>query len=183
MKKTGKAEGNEYGFERLPDGTYNLEIQEGVEFAVTKNKDTDEPIKDENGNIKESMRIPHKVIDGEHDGGDYMRFININDFGEQQIADVLAVTKLTDGFNKKFPGEVEMFDDKVRDMYKVKLPYKTYQVDLETRKANNGKEYQNVIAIRPYSKINEEGTKATSKAVADNSDDEDWIRTNEVSQE
>ena len=124
--------GMKIGFEIPDPGEYLLEIQEGID-RYTKEDDQ-----------RVSVGIPLKVdqvvgTNGTEEsiGRPVTYFITmvtkegkLVDFGEKQIANVLACTGLLDKFAEKYDGDVDMSSEKFVGDLKLQLPNKFLKMTL-----------------------------------------------------
>lgn len=132
--KGQKRETAEWGFRIPTPGWHTVQFQEGIEILTNE------------ATGKKSLIIP-TVIDEESDDAGIKLSIFApvgQDFGEQKVADVLSVTELYDAFEKKFPGDVSVFQADFIEGLKIKLPGKFAKMKVEASK--DGK-YSNVIGV------------------------------------
>jgi len=162
----------ESGFKRAGDGWHVVKFQEGI--TVLQKKDSDGGMVDavtKKGD--KSWKFP-MVVEDENDESHEASIDGIaaeNDKGEQLVADFLGATSLYATFAKNFPGEVSVFESKVMDKIKTKLPGQYMR--LKTRQSPNKNSpdnpYVNIVGFGKMSdKVEElEATlfgKAESKA-------------------
>jgi len=140
MRKQGRESGS-WGLRTAVDGWHTVCFEEGIGYLE---KDG-EIIKDKKTGTYNLIVIPAKTVsdDPEQDGINLNTVINEGtDFGEQKIADILAAAGLFAAFEKNFPGDISIWDKKVMDAVKSKLPGKFAKFRVETSK--DGK-YTNVV--------------------------------------
>ena len=114
----------ESGFERAPEGWHIFKIDEGINFLMKKNKETQEETFAVNGQGDKLWKFT-LVIDDEDDAANGIHLDQIaaeNKRGEQIVTDFLGATGLFPAFQKAFPGDVSIFDTKVMEKLKGKLP-------------------------------------------------------------
>lgn len=137
MKTQGRV-GAEWGFKNPVEGWFNVVITDDIDIITSEKSG------------KSSLKIPTKVIDGDFSGANISIFALIDtDFGEQKIADVIANVGLLEEFNKKFPGDISVFDATVIKGLHAKLPGKYLCIKLE-KYVKDGKEYGNMVQLDKY---------------------------------
>jgi hypothetical protein len=115
----------ETGFERAVDGWHITKIDEGIAYLLGKKKDGEsEAAISTNKQGDKNWKIA-LIVDDEDDESNGVKIDVIvaeNKRGEQTITDFLGATGLFAAFQKNFPGDVSVFDSKVMDKLKGKLP-------------------------------------------------------------
>jgi hypothetical protein len=140
MRKQGRESGS-WGMKVAADGWHTVCFEEGIGYLE---KDG-EIIKDKKTGTYNLIVIPAKTVSDDEDQNGISLNTVINegtDFGEQKIVDILAATGLFPAFEKNFPGDISIWDKKVMDAVKSKLPGKFAKFRTETSK--DGK-YTNVV--------------------------------------
>jgi hypothetical protein len=114
----------ESGFERVPEGWHIFKIDEGIDFLKKKNKETQEETVSVNSQGDKFWKFT-LVVDDDTDDANGIHLDQIvaeNKRGEQIVTDFLGATGLFAAFQKAFPGDVSIFDSKVMDKLKGKMP-------------------------------------------------------------
>jgi len=140
----------DWGFQAPPDGWYLMQFQGDIK----------ESIKEVDGEKRTSLQIPLKAIEA-YPGGEEAAFImsifiplsgetdQAIGFAKKKMADVLVNSGLHEAFEKRYPGDISILDQRVIDGVKVKLPDKQVMVKIETKesKKDKTKVYTNIIAL------------------------------------
>jgi hypothetical protein len=114
----------ESGFERAPEGWHIFKIDEGIDFLKKKAKDSQEETVAVNKQGDKLWKFT-LVIDDPEDDANGVHLDQIcaeNKRGEQIVTDFLGATGMFPAFQKAFPGDVSIFDTKVIEKLKGKLP-------------------------------------------------------------
>jgi len=109
----------ETGFKQAEDGWHIVKFDEGIDYL--KNKDG-EILTTKAGDKK--WKFP-MIVDDPEDESNEVRIDFItqeNQRGENMVASYLLACGLLASFEKAFPGDVSLFEQKVIDKIKVKLP-------------------------------------------------------------
>ena len=158
MRKQGRESGS-WGLRTAVDGWHTVCFEEGIGYLE---KDG-EIVKDKKTGTYNLIVIPAKIKEDDQDQDGVSLDVIVNegtDFGEQKIVDILAAAGLFAAFEKNFPGDISVWDKKVMDAIKSKLPGKFAKYRTETTK--DGK-YTNVVEFASM-KVD---TSASSKPKAD----------------
>ena len=126
---------------------------------------------------KTTLRLPmviDRVVEGpaENEGRKLSHFVPIEtEFGERQLAGILTITGLINGFSQKFGEDVDAADESFLNALKIKLPGKFVKATHELRKDQKGKDQVSVIrferfATSPPSKVDPGKGKAAGKPPA-----------------
>ena len=105
---------------------------------------------------KTTLRLPlviDRVVEGpdDNEGKKLSHFVPIEtDFGERQLAAILSLTGLIDGFAQKFGGNVNATDEPFLNAVKLKLPGKFIKVTHEVRKDQKGKDQVNIVRFERF---------------------------------
>ena len=141
----------ESGFKRAEDGWHVVKFLEGI--TILQKKDgSGEMIDATNKHGDKAWKFP-MVVDDETDIDSHDATVDgiasENDKGEQLVADFLGATSLYAAFAKAFPGEVSVFETKVMDKIKVKLPGQYLRI--KTKQSPNKKSpdnpYVNIVGF------------------------------------
>ena len=151
MKGTAQASGViEQGFKRADDGWHVVKFDEGIDYL--KNKEGEISVTKSGDN---RWKFP-LVVEDENDDNNGVKIDFItqeNDKGENMIAGFLLTVGLLAAFEKNFPGDVSLFEDKVMQKIKVKMPGQFMRI--KTKQSPNKKDpdnpYVNIIAWGPMS--------------------------------
>lgn len=120
------------GFEQVPAGKYNWEIDEGVQLFYNENSG------------KTSLKIPvivESVIEGAGtEGGKAVIFVPIEtEYGEKQLSGLLTMTGLVHKFMEKFSGGFDpLNDENALNALKLKLPGNIITGTHEIKNDNKG---------------------------------------------
>lgn len=141
----------ESGFERAPEGWHIFKIDEGIDFLKKKNKETQEETIAVNGQGDKLWKFT-LVIDDESDDANGIHLDQIaaeNKRGEQIVTDFLGATGLFPAFQKAFAGDVSVFDTKVMEKLKGKLPGQLMRgkVKHNPNKKDPDNPYANLVAF------------------------------------
>jgi len=181
----------ESGVERVPEGWHIFKIDEGIAYLKKKNKETQEETDAVNASGDKLWKFSLVVDDADDDAnGQKMDIIAAeNKRGEQTVTDFLGATGLFAAFAKAFPGDVSVFDHKVMDKLKGKLPGQLMRgkVKHNENKKNPDQPYVNLIGFGKMSdsiekleadlfpekaaKGGAKGKKETEKAPPENDED------------
>lgn len=129
----------ETGFKQAEDGWHIVKFDEGIDYL--KNKDG-EILTTKAGDNK--WKFP-MIVDDPNDESNEVKIDFItqeNQRGENMVASYLLACGLLASFEKAFPGDVSLFEPKVIDKIKVKLPGQIVRVKTKqnTYKDKNGDE-------------------------------------------
>lgn len=143
----------EVGFKKAEDGWHIVKFEEGID--ILKNKDGAISL-DKKGN--QLWKFP-LVVEDENDESDGVGIDSIaaeNSRGEQLVTDFLGATGLAAAFEKNFPGDVSVFEQKVIDKVKAKLPGQFMRVKTQqnTYKGKDGSE-QIAVNIVGFGKMSD----------------------------
>lgn len=141
----------ESGFERVPEGWHIFKIDEGIDYLKKKNKDTQEETIAVNGQGDNLWKITLIVDDTDDDanGQKMDQVVAENKRGEQIVTDFLGATGLFTAFQKAFPGDVSVFDSKVMDKLKGKMPGQLMRGKIKhnENKKNPDQPYVNLVGF------------------------------------
>lgn len=125
MRCTTEGRGKiESGFERAPEGWHIFKVDEGIAYLMAKKVEGKEEQISTNKQGDKNWKIT-LIVDDEDDAANGIKqdvIVSENKRGEQMITDFLGATGLFAAFAKNFPGDVSVFDSKVMDKLKGKLP-------------------------------------------------------------
>jgi len=141
----------ESGFERVPEGWHVFKIDEGIAYLMKKKEEGKDEQIAVNGQGDKLWKIT-LTVDDEDDAANGQRMDQIvaeNKRGEQIVTDFLGATGLFAAFAKNFPGDVSVFDTKVMDKLKGKLPGKLMRGKIKhnENKKNPDQPYVNMIGF------------------------------------
>jgi len=141
----------ETGFERVPEGWHVFKIDEGIAYLMKKKEEGKEEQIAVNASGDKLWKITF-VVDDENDEGNGMKQDQIvaeNKRGEQIVTDLLGATGLFAAFAKNFPGDVSVFDTKVMDKLKGKLPGQLFRgkTKWNDNKKNPDQPYVNLVGF------------------------------------
>lgn len=169
MKEQGQ-DGAVVGFRIPTDGWHAVEFQEGID--TLKQKDNHD-VEYQNERGFKTYKFPAKVIAGDtndpDDGADASQLVGVEK-GGQFLANILAAVGLWDAICKAFPGDdVSVFDAKVIDGIKTRMPGKACMIKFEVGKdPKTGNPRANVRQIASFAKykeiLKEESAKGKGKA-------------------
>jgi len=114
----------ESGFERVPEGWHIFKIDEGIAYLMAKKVEGQEDKISVNKQGDKNWKIS-LIVDDEEDEANGQKVDQVvaeNKRGEQIVTDFLGATGLFAAFAKAFPGDVSVFDEKVMNKLKGKLP-------------------------------------------------------------
>jgi hypothetical protein len=142
MKTQGREHAN-WGFKVPEPGWHDYEIMEGLDQNIIENSG------------KTSIMIRAKVTEGsEDDGAQVTIFVpykdekgDVNAFGEQKLADVLAAAKLSEEFEKHYPGERSVFEEEIMGKIKTKLPGRFMSMRTENATGKDNRTNVNVVEV------------------------------------
>ena len=132
------------------DGWHEIEIQDGIDYLMAK--DGGNPVQNERG--FKTWKITTKVIESEDKPsiGGFVGCLVSEEKGGDLMATILDAAGLWKIICEKFPGDdVTVFDKKIMDGVKTRLPGKTFMV--ESRLDKNG--FAKVISVASYAKYKE----------------------------
>jgi hypothetical protein len=140
----------ESGFERVPEGWHIFKLDEGIDFLKKKDKEGNETIA-VNGSGDKLWKFS-LIVDDEDDEANGQKMDQIvaeNKRGEQIVTDFLGATGLFPAFAKAYPGDVSVFDTKVMDKLKGKLPGQLMRGKIKhnPNKKNEDQPYVNLIGF------------------------------------
>jgi hypothetical protein len=143
----------ESGFKRAEDGWHIVKFLEGID-----------QLKDKEGKVSTNKqgdinwKLPLVVDDPEDESNEIEIdvIVSENKKGEQTVTNFLGATGLAAAFDKAFPGDVSVFDGKVADKIKVKLPgqYMRVKTKQNSYKDKTGQE-QIAVNIIGFGKISD----------------------------
>ncbi len=190
MKQFGDSGVIDSGFRRAEDGWHVVKVDEGIGYLMKKSDDGDVISLTKGG--EKNWKIP-LIVDDENDDSHEVKIdviIGENAKGEQILSGFIGASGLMEKFEKAFPGEVSVFDEKV--MAKVKSNFqgsvfrvKTKQNEYVPKGKTEKQIAVNVIAFGPMTKsvdtlekeffgdkkVSKEGKKAEEKVKVE---DEKW---------
>jgi len=141
----------ESGFERVPEGWHIFKIDEGIDFLKKKAKEGGEEAIAVNTGGDKLWKISLIVDDTDDDanGQKMDQIVAENKRGEQIITDFLGATGLFAAFQKNFPGDVSVFDEKVMSKLKGKLPGQLMRGKIKhnENKKNPDQPYVNLVGF------------------------------------
>jgi len=114
----------ESGFERVPEGWHIFKFDEGIAYLMAKKVEGKEQEISTNKQGDKNWKFT-LIVDDEDDDANGIKqdqIVSENKRGEQMLTNFLGATGLFGGFAKNFPGDVSVFDQKVMDKLKGKLP-------------------------------------------------------------
>uniref|UniRef100_A0A6M3KYM0 Uncharacterized protein n=1 Tax=viral metagenome TaxID=1070528 RepID=A0A6M3KYM0_9ZZZZ len=135
-------ENADWGFSMPEEGWHGFLFLDGID--IHKNEE----------NEKHSLWLPGQFLDAEGEKTDAKgtMFIPMDvEFGERKLGDVLHNAGLAKAFAERFPDDVGMFDGKVIDAVKIKLPGKMVDVKISIREWK-GKQQVNFDKVCPFGK-------------------------------
>ena len=152
MRCTTEGRGKiESGFERVPEGWHIFKIDEGIDFLKKKAKEGGEEAIAVNTGGDKLWKISLIVDDTDDDanGQKMDQIVAENKRGEQIITDFLGATGLFAAFQKNFPGDVSVFDEKVMSKLKGKLPGQLMRGKIKhnENKKNPDQPYVNLVGF------------------------------------
>lgn len=146
-KQSGKVD---VGFKRAEDGWHIVKFKEGIDNL--KNKEQ-EILKTKAGDIK--WKFPMVVDDPEDENnGIEIDFITQeNKRGEDMICSFLSCVGLIEKFEKAFPGDISLFEDKVMQKIKTQFPGQVMRVKTKQSVNKNDPDnpYVNIVGFGPMS--------------------------------
>jgi hypothetical protein len=173
----------DWGFQAPADGWYLMQFQGDIK----------ESVKDVDGEKRTSLQIPLKAVesypDGETVNFQMSIFIPLSGetdqaigFAKKKMAEVLANADLWDAFEKRYPGDISILDQRVIEGVKMKLPDKMVMVKIETKENKKaGKTYTNIVALSPRDhkpdlsdKPKKEKASKEKAAAPEKTKDDDW---------
>ena len=132
------------------DGWHEIEIQDGIDYLMAK--DGGNPVQNERG--FKTWKITTKVIESEDKPsiGGFVGCLVSEEKGGDLMATILDAAGLWKTICEKFPGDdVTVFDKKIMDGVKTRLPGKTFMIESRLDKAGFAK----VISVASYAKYKE----------------------------
>lgn len=157
----------ESGFKQAEDGWHIVKFDEGIDFL--KNKEG-EILTTKAGDKK--WKFPMVVDDPEDESNEVkVDFITQeNKRGEDMVASYLLACGLLAAFEKAFPGDVSLFEQKVIDKIKVKLPGQLVRIKTKqnTYKDKNGDE-KVAVNIIGFGKMSDSVEKLEAELFGDKS--------------
>jgi len=141
----------ESGFERVPEGWHVFKVDEGIDFLKKKKEEGKDEQIAVNGQGDKLWKIT-LIVDDEDDDANGQKMDQIvaeNKRGEQIVTDFLGATGLFANFAKAFPGDVSVFDAKVMDKLKGKLPGQLMRGKIKhnENKKNPDQPYVNLVGF------------------------------------
>lgn len=153
MKESPKPGMNIGGFKVASDAWHSCEFQEGIDWMHGKGG---EGIwQDEQGN--KAVNLPVKVVDdNDEDNGALIGITVFTKGGGDAMATILDAAGLWKAVTDKFPGDISVFDPKVIDGIKIKLPGRPVMVLSEVDKKGFAKGIK-VASFEEYKQIKAAG--------------------------
>lgn len=161
----------DWGFQAPPDGWYLMEFMGDIK----------ESVKEVDGEKRTSLQIPLKGIEsypGKEEIAFQMSiFIPLSGetdkeigFAKKKMADVLVNSGLYEAFEKRYPGDMSILDQRIIEGIKMKLPDKRVMVKIETKENKKaGKAFTNIVSLAARDFKPEAGDKKRSTPAADKS--------------
>lgn len=132
----------------VPDGWHEIEIQDGIDYMPGKGG---EGIYQDDKGFK-AWKIPMKVKnDDDAANGGTVGCTVFEANGGDLMATILDAAGLWKTICDKFPGDETVFDKKIMDGVKTRLPGKTFMIESRLDKAGFAK----VISVASYAKYKE----------------------------
>ncbi len=134
---------------QVPDGWHEIEIQDGIDYVPGKGG---EGVYQDDKGFK-AWKIPMKVKNDEDPANGGIVGCSVFEAnGGDLMATILEAAGLWKTICEKFPGDdVTVFDKKIMDGVKTRLPGKTFMVESRLDKAGFAK----VISVASYAKYKE----------------------------
>jgi hypothetical protein len=167
---------HEGGFQRVSPGWHIFKVEEGIGTVKASDKTKEEGstvvngervLAAKNGNPK--IKIPLRVDDAdakisEDHGLTFDIFVfdgSYKDRDEQFIADILGAVGLAPKFEKKWPGEVSVFQEDVMGKIKTEFPGQFFlgRVNESPNKKDPESPFLNLVGIGPMKYATEKGIK------------------------
>ena len=132
----------------VPDGWHEIEIQDGIDYMPGKGG---EGVYQDDKGFK-AWKIPMKVKnDDDTANGGTVGCTVFEANGGDLMATILDAAGLWKTICEKFPGDETVFDKKIMDGVKTRLPGKTFMIESRLDKAGFAK----VISVASYAKYKE----------------------------
>ena len=132
----------------VPDGWHEIEIQDGIDYMPGKGG---EGVYQDDKGFK-AWKIPMKVKnDDDAANGGTVGCTVFEANGGDLMATILDAAGLWKTICEKFPGDETVFDKKIMDGVKTRLPGKTFMIESRLDKAGFAK----VISVASYAKYKE----------------------------
>lgn len=132
----------------VPDGWHEIEIQDGINYMPGKGG---EGVYQDDKGFK-AWKIPMKVKnDDDTSNGGIVGCTVFEANGGDLMATILNAAGLWKTICEKFPGDETVFDKKIMDGVKTRLPGKTFMIESRLDKAGFAK----VISVASYAKYKE----------------------------
>jgi hypothetical protein len=131
-------------FEAPQPGVSILQFEEGIQKRTNEKSG------------KTTLQLPFmidRVVEGpdENQGKKLSHFVPVEtEFGEKQLAGILTLTGLIDGFTQKFGEDVDVNSDQFINALKLKLPGKFIKAHHESRKDQAGKDRANITKFERF---------------------------------
>jgi len=174
----------DWGFQAPADGWYLMQFMGDIK----------ESVKEVDGEKRISLQMPLKAIESFPDGDatafQMSIFIPLSGetdqaigFAKKKMAQVLANAGLYEAFEKRYPGDISILDQRIIEGVKMKLPDKQVMVKIETKesKKDKTKVYTNIVALSPRDfkpevadKPKKEKASKEKPAAAPAEKDDDW---------